>query len=109
MPGVTMRNVSENRASCGLASLLSVCQAMSMAMTTVLPEPVAIFKASAEQAGVRRVVGLAEPVLNPGVAVFPRHLGDVDGRFQGFDLAEEELLLAVWGRSSRQAAAPWWA
>jgi hypothetical protein len=29
----------------GLASLLSVCQAMSIAMTTVLPDPVAILKA----------------------------------------------------------------
>ena len=45
MPGVTIRKVSEKRASCGLASLLSACQAMSMAMTTVLPEPVAILNA----------------------------------------------------------------
>ena len=45
MPGVTIRNVSVKRASCGLASLLSVCQAMSIAMTTVLPLPVAILKA----------------------------------------------------------------
>ena len=45
MPGVTSRKVSEKRASCGLARLLSVCQAMSMAMTTVLPEPVAILNA----------------------------------------------------------------
>ena len=45
MPGVTIRKVSEKRASCGLARLLSVCQAMSMAMTTVLPEPVAILNA----------------------------------------------------------------
>ena len=33
------------RLSWGSASLLSVCQAMSIAMTTVLPEPVAILKA----------------------------------------------------------------
>ena len=71
MPGVTMRNVSENRASCGLASLLSACQAMSMAMTTVLPEPVAIFKAMRGRPGLDVVVGLAESVLDPGVAVFP--------------------------------------
>ena len=45
IPGVTMRNVSENRASCGLARLLCVCQAMSMAMTTVFPVPVAILNA----------------------------------------------------------------
>ena len=44
-PGVTMRKASPNRASCGLASLFSDCQAMSIAMTTVLPEPVAILNA----------------------------------------------------------------
>ena len=45
MPGVTTRNVSENRRSFGSAILFKACQAMSMAMTTVLPEPVAIFNA----------------------------------------------------------------
>src|ERR1035441_1586052 len=45
MPGVTMRKASVNFALCGLASLLRVCQAMSMAMTTVLPLPVAILQA----------------------------------------------------------------
>ena len=49
----------------------------------------------AGQAGVRRVVGLAELVLDPGVAVLLGDLGDVDGGFQGLDLAEEELRLAV--------------
>jgi len=33
------------RASRGLCAWFSVCQAMSIAMTTVLPEPVAIFNA----------------------------------------------------------------
>ena len=41
-PGRDDRKASENRASCGFASLLSVCQAISIAMTTVLPLPVAI-------------------------------------------------------------------
>ena len=44
-PGVTTRNVSLKRLSWGLASLFSACQAMSMAMTTVLPDPVAILNA----------------------------------------------------------------
>ena len=94
MPGVTIRNVSEKRASCGLARLLSVCQAISIAMTTVLPEPVAILNAVRGQARVRRIVRLAELVLDPGVAVLPSDLGDVDGGFEGLDLAEEQLLLA---------------
>ena len=49
----------------------------------------------ARQAGVRGVVGLADVVLDPGVAVLLGDLGDVDDRFEGFDLAEEELPLAV--------------
>ncbi len=46
MPGVTIRNRSEKRLSCGFACLLSACHAMSMAISTVLPEPVAILKAN---------------------------------------------------------------
>ena len=45
MPGVQIRNASEKRGSCVLASLFSVCQAISMAITSVLPLPVAILKA----------------------------------------------------------------
>jgi hypothetical protein len=45
MPGLTMRKVSLSRASSGFANWLSACQAMSMVMTTVLPDPVAILRA----------------------------------------------------------------
>ncbi len=41
-----MRNRLAKRASFGWAALFSVCQAMSIAITTVLPEPVAIFSAT---------------------------------------------------------------
>ena len=44
MPGVTMRNRLAKRASFGVITLLIVCQAIIMAMTTVLPVPVAIFR-----------------------------------------------------------------
>jgi hypothetical protein len=44
---------------------------------------------------VGRVVGVAEPVLDPGVADLPSGLAQVDERFQGLDLAEEELVLPV--------------
>ena len=60
MPGVTIRKVSVNRASCGFASLFSDCQAMSMAMTTVLPEPVAILQAMRNRPGLCVFVELAE-------------------------------------------------
>ena len=95
MPGVTMRNVSEKRASCGLASLLSVCQAMSMAMTTVLPEPVAILKAMRGRPGFD--VSLASRIAFSIQAspYFSATSVMIDSGFEGLDLAEEELLLAV--------------
>jgi hypothetical protein len=46
MPGVTIRNASLKRRSCRFSSLFSACQAISIAMTTVLPEPVAILSAT---------------------------------------------------------------
>src|ERR1700733_15314356 len=55
MPGVTIKNESEKRVSCGLASLLSACQAISIPITTVLPLPVAIFSET------RKRPGLASP------------------------------------------------
>ncbi len=51
IPGLTIKKVSLKRASWGFASLLSVCQATSMAMTTVLPDPVAILRASRGKPG----------------------------------------------------------
>jgi len=47
------------------------------------------------QIGVRGIIRIAYRVLNPGIAVFLSDLGDVDGGFEGFVLAEEELLLAA--------------
>ena len=108
MPGLTIRKVSENRASCGLASLLSACQAISMAMTTVLPDAGRHLERERGRAGVRRVVGLADVVLDPGVAELLGDFGEVDERFQGLDLAEEQLALAVGvGPVSEQGRA-WW-
>ena len=48
-PGVTTRNRLAKRASRGDCTLLMVCQAMSIAITTVLPAPVAIFSADPRQ------------------------------------------------------------
>ena len=45
MPGVTTRKRFVKRESLGDWTRFSVCQAMSIAITTVLPEPVAIFSA----------------------------------------------------------------
>lgn len=94
MPGATRRNASANRRSCGLAALLRVCQAISIAMTTVLPVPVAILWAMRNTPGFGVVGHLAEVVLDPGVTLLPGHLSDVDGRLQRLDLPEEQRPLA---------------
>jgi len=47
------------------------------------------------ETGVRSLVGVAEPVLNPVVADLPGGFGEVDECFEGLDLAEEELVLPV--------------
>ena len=64
-------------------------------MTTVLPEPVAIFDRDASEPRVRSVVGFSEPVLDPVVADLLGGFGQIDEGLQGFDLAEEELVLPV--------------
>ena len=73
MPGVTIRKVSEKRASCGLASLFNVCQAISIAMTSVLPEPVAILKAIRYSRGLDSWFFSRKQVFNPGFAIFSGH------------------------------------
>ena len=47
-PGVTTRNRLANVRSYGAWTLLIACHAVSIAMTTVLPVPVAIFSATLE-------------------------------------------------------------
>ena len=51
MPGVTIRNPRENRLEFGERTALTVCQAISIAITVVLPEPVAIFMARRNRSG----------------------------------------------------------
>jgi len=42
--GCDDKDIFEKRLSCGLVTLFRICHEMSMAMTMVLPEPVAIFE-----------------------------------------------------------------
>ena len=95
MPGVTTRNRLENSLFCGVAALLSVCQAMSIAITTVLPEPVAIFSATPVQAVVVLGVRVGKVVADPDVAGARRHLGQVDRRLRGLALAEQHPVLPL--------------
>ncbi|CAN5651623.1 hypothetical protein BH24ACT18_BH24ACT18_19430 [soil metagenome] len=46
MPGATIRNPRVNLLLWGLRTALMVCQAISMAITVILPAQVASFKAS---------------------------------------------------------------
>ena len=50
-PGVTIRNPRVNRRLPGRRTALTTCHAMSMAMTVVLPAPVASLSASRERPG----------------------------------------------------------
>jgi hypothetical protein len=49
--GVTIRNAREKRSEAGMRTALSVCQAMIIAITVVLPAPVAIFTAMRNSSG----------------------------------------------------------
>ena len=51
MPGVTTRNPRVNRRLLGRRTALIVCQAMIIAMTVVLPAPVANLRARRERPG----------------------------------------------------------
>jgi len=65
-------------------------------MTTVLPLPVAILKATRFSSGLWAwLVGLLELPENPCAVLAVGDFGEVDGGFQSFDLAEEEAALAV--------------
>lgn len=94
MPGVTIRKVSEKRASFGLACLLSV-PGDQHGHDNGLAGTGRHLECRARQTGVRGVVRFTYRVLDPGVAVFPCHLGDVDRSFKGFILAEEQFFLAA--------------
>ena len=69
---------------------LMVCHAMSMAMTVVLPAPVASLSARRISSGLASLLTSFE-VLQDALAGFDdgAHLGQPDRRLDGFDLTEE--------------------
>ena len=89
-PGATTRKPRVKCLLPGRRTALIVCQAMSIAMTVVLPAPVASFSARRSSSGLASLLAAARcsrnrlPLLRLG-----RDLGQPDGRFHGFDLAEE--------------------
>ena len=59
MPGVTTRKPRVKRLLWGRRTALTVCQAISMAMTVVLPAPVASLRASRGSSGLASLLALA--------------------------------------------------
>lgn len=51
IPGVMMRNPREKMLDIGERTAFTVCHAINIAMTVVLPEPVAIFRARRNSSG----------------------------------------------------------
>jgi hypothetical protein len=78
----------------GVADLVEGLPGDQHAMTTVLPEPVAILRAMRGALVVGGVVKSAEPAAEVGLAVAARHLGQEDRRLGGLPLAEQHRLLA---------------
>ena len=68
---------------------------MSIAITTVLPEPVAILKAMRGRPGFDVSLASRARSRSRRRRTSWRDLGEVDRRFERLDLAEEELLLAL--------------
>ncbi len=68
-----------------------VCQAMIIAMTVVLPAPVASFRARRISSGLASLLASARCSRNrlPGLAQLRSDLGEPDGGFNRFHLTEE--------------------
>ena len=74
----------------GRRTALIVCQAISIAMTVVLPAPVASFSASRSSSGLASSVGAGQMVEKSLAALgLGRDLGQPDRGFHRLDLAEE--------------------
>ena len=89
MPGVTIRKAREKSFE-SLRAAFTACQAISMAMTVVLPLPVAIFRARRKSSGLASSLRLGDLIQEAlRRRAFRRDLGQPDDRLDGFDLAEE--------------------
>ena len=95
-PGATTRKPRVNLLLPGRRTALIVCQAMIIAMTVVLPAPVASFSARRISSGLASLLALARCSRKPlaGLAQLRRDLGQPDGGFDRFDLAEERADVA---------------
>ena len=95
-PGVATRKPRVNRRLPGWRTALMVCHAISIAITVVLPAPVASLSAKPGEAGICRLVGRLQalhelPALASGAG---GNLGQPDHRLYRFDLTEERTDVA---------------
>ena len=95
MPGVTIRKVSVKRCVLGVGQFVQGLPGDKHGHDHGLAAAGGHFEGDAVKDRVGGLVGLAEFIVNPGVAVFFGHFGDIDGRFQGFNLAEKEAFFPV--------------
>ena len=96
-PGVTTRKPRVKFRLVGRLTALTVCQAMSIAITVVLPAPVASLSASRARSGFACSIHVVEPLENLAhlaAATLRRDLGQPDRRLDGLDLAEERADVA---------------
>ena len=99
IPGVTTRKRFAKRASDGAITLLIACQAISIAITTVLPVPVAIFRPTRGRPALCSALTGSRRRAVVGRAVPPGDLGQEDRCLGRLALAEEDRILAVGSRS----------
>ncbi len=91
MPGATIRKPREKVLLFGWRTALTVCQAISIAMTVVLPAPVASLSARRSSSGLACSLAPLMWVQNfsAALAQLGRDLGQPDGGLDRLDLAEE--------------------
>src|SRR5258705_8622956 len=90
IPGVTIRKPSVNVRELGRRALLTVCHAISMAITVVLPAPVASFIARRKSAGLAASLCLPAASASSWNALFGRDLGQPYNGLCRLDLTEEQ-------------------
>ena len=83
------------RASFGVMTLLMVCHAMIMAITTVLPRAGGHLQRHARQPVVVQPVLGFQPAPVVGSPVAPGDLAEEDRRLGGLPLAEQDRLVAI--------------
>ena len=91
MPGVTTRKPRVNRRLWGCRTALTVCHAISIAMTVVLPAPVASLRASLCNSGLASLLAFGKMAKESpaGATDLRRHLDEPDDGLRRLDLAKE--------------------